>query len=284
MLPGWPGLAMEAAAAAAAVVAAVAGLKAWRRYRASERSRARRHQLRELIRDEPGGVLVCRGERIVAANEAARMLLPAQGALEGSLLAGVIPGWTVDRIPQAGDAEALVSGAGRTCRLRLARRTAHVGDARYTMVSVRSRERHDGGGLWDALAERFASPEPGAFGLVLLELHRNGPSLASEPLEDELMRRVAARLGAGPAGVWLATRFGRDRFVLLVDGASRARLHALADSLRAVLIEWLRTEADAPDVRARTGTALAPADAASPRALVDAAERALCGEEVCRAG
>ena len=282
IVPGETGLTFGVLSLLMAVAAIASGFKAWRRYRASERARARRNQLRELIAGESGGALVCRGERIVAANAAARALLPVGIPLEGSLLVSVLPGWTTDRVPATGDVEALLPGTA--VALRLTRSTAFVGRNAYSVLSIRSQERYVGSWrtddtpFWDALEQRFANRTPGLFGLLLLELTRDtqraGPG-SSPGVSDALMRRIGARLGAGPAGVRLTTRFGHDRFALLVDERSPARIHALGDSLAAVLTEWLRTEAGAPDVRARAAAALAPLDAASPGALVDAAERVL---------
>ena len=271
VVPYWPRLILVAAAVLI-VLALAAGLAAWNGYRASEQARARRQRLRAALQDEPGAVLACRGERIVAANDAARALLPP-GPVEGNLLASILPGWTIDRIPHAGDAEALAHAAGQAAHLRLARRTLRLGERRYVLVSIRGRDDRTTASVWEALSARFAAPAHGPFGLLLLELRRAGA-----PVDDDVMQRTGRRLGPGPAGVRLVARWGRDRYALVVD-ADPARLHALGVSLAEVLTEWLRTDGGAPGVDARAGAAAAPLDGASPGALMDAAEHALAKGE-----
>ncbi|WP_432572200.1 putative bifunctional diguanylate cyclase/phosphodiesterase [Kineococcus sp. SYSU DK005] len=108
-------------------------------------------------------------------------------------------------------------------------------------------------------------------GLLLVDLDRfkDVNDTLGHHRGDELLRAVAARLGARLPGGVLLTRLGGDEFALVVPGAGTAGARALADGLIAALAEPFEVGGTAVHVGASIGVT---ASAAAPAALDDALE------------
>ncbi len=121
--------------------------------------------------------------------------------------------------------------------------------------------------------------EPGArFGVILCDLDGFKPinDVFGHDAGDAVLKAVAHRLEHGLRPGDLPARHGGDEFVLVVaDAPDATTLNAIAERLRERLAHPVRHGAHELRFGASLGTAIFPADGATPHALLSAADAAM---------
>lgn len=102
---------------------------------------------------------------------------------------------------------------------------------------------------------------------------------------DQLLKQMAGRLSLCLREADLLARLGGDEFVMIARGvSSSADAAALADRLSEAFEGVFTLESGSLECRASVGVAMAPADGATPAALVNRADAALYGAKAERNG
>ena len=283
----------------ALLLLAILGL--WFDMAARLRTRRDQRRLRELADVALEGLLLCRDDRILAANTSVAALAGREAAaLTGGLVSTLLPGLDVPSLPEREEREAELVGAdGARVPVRVLRRRIAVGDRHQTVLAVRDqRERLraeermrvlafcDGltgianrARFNDLLATHAAAQryDDRAFSVLMLDLDRFKPvnDTFGHATGDLVLRMVADRLAATSRDGDVVARLGGDEFAVLQSGCPRD-----AEALATRIVEALsghpfHVDGQAITIGVSVGVACAPRDGETPAALLHNADLAL---------
>ena len=270
---------------------------------AKVRLRRDRRRLRELADVALEGLLICRDDIIVTANNSVERLSGHQpGMLTGSFVSSLLPGLDLVSLPEREEREAqLIAADGQSVPVRVLRQEVALGHKVQTVIAVRDqRERlrteakmrtlafndtltglPNRTRFFDLLAVHTASrrERDQPFAVLMLDLDRF--KLVNDTLGhaagDMVLGMVADRLTATLREDDMVARLGGDEFAILqlATGGSEAAYALAARIIDAIGARPFLLDGQSIHIGTSIGIALAPADGEDPAVLMRNADLAL---------
>ena len=296
-----PNLLSIAVAAAATVVLGLASASLWLDQASRKRRRAERERLTNLADVALEGLLICRGDLVVSANESIRRLCGSTDRpLVGLSLNQIVDGKFASGVSDLFEEEASLLAEDGTIPVRVLRRSIVVNRRPHAVIAVRDqRERlrteaqirdlafsDSLTGLpnraqfqrhleWHAGLLR---PGQSGFAVLIVDLDRFKAvnDTLGHPVGDLLLQRAAARLKAATRDGDMVARLGGDEFAILQPNAlAPALLPALAARIVDLFARPFLLNGHVINIGASVGVARAPTDGTSPDELLRNADLAL---------
>ena len=269
---------------------------------ARARQRWERKRLGELASVALEGLLICDGDRIVAANTSIERLAGRRREeLAGASLSALLPGLDVMSMPEREERETeLVIATGEPIPVRALRSEVRIGRKAQMVVAVRDqRERlrteakmrtlafndaltglPNRAQFLDLLTRHTGSrrERDGRFAVLMIDLDRfkQVNDTLGHPMGDLLLRKVAERLGTVARSGDILARLGGDEFAVLQFDADPAAADQLAQRIVMNVCELpFLLEGQVVYVGASVGIACAPLDGDDPDELLRNADLAL---------
>jgi diguanylate cyclase (GGDEF)-like protein len=270
---------------------------------ATARLRQDRRRLRELADVALEGLLICRGDIVVTANDSVEALSGhAPGALTGSFVSTLLPGLDVSSLPEREEREIdLVGADGTHVPVRVLRREVALGHKLQTVIAIRDqRERlktearmlklafTDGlTGLanrtrfFDLLAlhtaSRRAKDAVAAVLMIDLDRFKAVNDTLGHAVGDIVLGMVAERLRSTLREPDVVARLGGDEFAVLQLGIEEPDAAAALAARIVAVIESrpFLFEGQSIYLGASVGFALSPEDGDDPAELMQNADLAL---------
>ena len=270
---------------------------------AKVRLRQDRRRLRELADVALEGLLICRDDEIVTANNSIeRLSQNASGTLVGSSVSRLLPGLDLASLPEREERESeLVTATGTTVPVRVLRQEVALGHRLQTVIAVRDqRERlrteakirtlafNDSlTGLpnrtrfFDLLALQASSRRSSdeAFAVLMLDLDRFKPvnDMHGHAAGDTVLALVAERLTSVLRASDVVARLGGDEFaVLQLTGHNPDAAERLAAKIvQAIADRPFLIDGHPVHLGVSIGIARAPTDGDDPAELMNQADLAL---------
>lgn len=290
-----------AVAGAAALVLGLATAGLWLDQRSKRRQRAEEARLRGLADVALEGLLICRDETVVAANESVKRLYGSSDApLVGVRVDALIDGKTAGTISENAEEDATFRAPEGPIPVKVLRRSLVLNDKAHTVIAVRDqRERIRTEAQIRSLA--FTDPLTGlsnraqfqaeldaharsrrgrdrGFALMMIDLDRfkTVNDTLGHAVGDLLLQRAARRLEAAVRDGDVVARLGGDEFAILQPSvADPGDARVLAARVVDLLARPFLLNGNVVNIGASVGVALAPADGEEPQALLRNADLAL---------
>lgn len=270
---------------------------------AKARLRDDRRRLRELADVALEGLLICRGDEIVTANNSIERLADcAPGILVGSAISSLLPGVDIALLPEREERECeLVAAHGDPVPVRVLRHEVALGHQLHTVVAVRDqRERlrteatirtlafrdvltglTNRTRFFELLALQVSSRRTSdwPFSVLIVDLDRFKPinDIHGHAAGDAILASVAERLQAVIREKDVVARLGGDEFAIIQRSAGdNAGAEALASRiLQAIAGRPFSINDQTIFLQASVGIAEAATDGADPMELMGQVDVAL---------
>ncbi|MDN4634548.1 EAL domain-containing protein, partial [Sphingomonas sp. PsM26] len=261
-----------------------------------------RRRLRELADVALEGLLICRDDVVVTANDSIELLSGhAPGSLSGMFVSSLLPGLDISSLPEREEREInLVSADGQEVPVRVLRREVALGHKIQTVIAVRDqRERlkteakmrllaftdpltglANRTQFFDLLAAHTASRRERDQTRAVLMLDLDRFKAVNDTLGhaagDMVLRMVADRLRSTLRVNDILARLGGDEFAILQITAEEDDAAALAARIvRIIAASPFLLDGQPIHLGASVGIAMAPEDGDDPAELIRNADLAL---------
>jgi len=288
-------------AAAATLVVGLATAGVWLDQLSKRRKRAERARLTGLADVALEGLLICRGDSVVAANESVKRLCGGvDTVLVGASVSGLLGGTRVEDISDSAEEDKTLQTPEGPIPVRVLRRSITLNRQPHTVVAVRDqRERIRTEAQIRNLA--FSDPLTGlpnraqfqaelegharsrrerdrSFAVMMIDLDRfkTVNDTLGHGVGDLLLQRASRRLQAAVRDGDVVARLGGDEFAILqLNVAAPDDTRVLAARVVDLLARPFLLNGHVVNIGASAGVAMAPVDGETPEALLRNADLAL---------